>query len=284
MTASLLAPALACPRCHGDLDKDLRCVGCGEAGYRQDDRLHFGGFTDDELRRDPLNRLKETAKRRLGRLYPVAVDLLAPVLVRDFVRPFLRTFDLDTELVLDLGAGTNRYDPRVVCVDGGAYATVDLVSDLRTLPLRDGSAAGVVSVAVLEHVPDPAAHVAEMLRVLRPGGRVLCFVPFMQPFHASPHDYQRYSAAGLARLFADFEEVTVGVGAGPTSSLLWVLQEWLALLLSLGSRRLYRMLVPLMWVLSPLKVLDVVLARHPEAAVAASGLVVRARKAHSRAS
>lgn len=279
-----LAAALACPGCRGPLDAGLRCTECGRAGRRDGQRLNFGGFADEELRGDPLNRVKESAKQRYGRLYPLAVDVLAPVLTRDFVRPFLREFDLDRDLVLDLGAGTKRYDPRIVCVDGGAYAGLDLVSDLRTLPLRDGTAAGVVSVAVLEHVPDPAAHVAEMRRVLAPGGRVLCFVPFLQPFHASPHDYQRYTRAGLATLFRDFSDVTVRVGAGPTSSLVWVLQEWLALVLSLGSRRLYRLLVPLMWVLSPLKLLDLVLARHCEAAVLASGFVVEARNAQSRAS
>ena len=131
---------------------------------------------------------------------------------------------------------------------------------------------------MLEHVTDPQAHVAEMRRVLAPGGRVVCFMPFMAPFHASPHDYQRLTHAGLETLFKDFEVLSVRVGAGPTSSLLWVLQEWLALVLSLGSRRLYRLLVPLMWLLSPLKVLDLVLARHPEARVVASAFVVEARK------
>jgi SAM-dependent methyltransferase len=276
--ADRLIAALACPRCRCPLGETLRCEDCGRAGHREGRRIHFGGFTDAELRGDPLNRLKEAAKHRLGRLYPLAIDVLSPVLVRGFVRPFLAGFDLDRDLVLDLGAGTNRYDPRVACVDGGAYGTVDLVSDLRALPLRDGAAAGIMSVAVLEHVPDPQAHVAEMHRVLAPGGRVLCFVPFMQPFHASPHDYQRYTGAGLRTLFGGFEVTSVRVGAGPTSSLVWVLQEWLALALSLGSRRLYRALVPVMWLLSPLKILDLLLARHPDAGVAASGFVVEARR------
>lgn len=240
--------------------------------------MHFGGFADAELRADPLNRIKEVAKRRLGRLYPLAIDMLSPVLIRRFVRPFLASFDLDRQLVVDLGAGTHRYDPRVPCVDGAAYGNVDLVCDLRTLPLADDSVAGIVSVAVLEHVPDPDEHVAEMRRVLAPGGRVLCYVPFVSPFHASPHDYQRYTDAGLRTLFRDFEVISVEIGAGPTSGLLWVLQEWLALALSLGSRRLYRALVPLMWLLSPLKLFDLALARHPEAGVVASAFVVQARK------
>jgi hypothetical protein len=44
------------------------------------------------------------------------------------------------------------------------------------------------------------------------------------------------------------------------------------------SERLYRLLVPVTWVLSPLKYLDVVLIHHPAAQVIASGFVVEATK------
>ncbi|MGV9776870.1 methyltransferase domain-containing protein [Streptosporangium sp. NPDC003464] len=272
------AAVLVCPSCRVPLDGSYTCARCGAGGRRVGDQLRFAGFGDAELRDDPLNRIKESVKRRFGPVYPLAIQLVSPVLLRRFIRPFLASFDLDRDLVADLGSGTNRYDPRVLCVDGGTYANVDIVGDLRTLPIGDGALAGIVSVAVLEHVPDPRAHVEEMWRVLRPGGRVLCYVPFMQPFHASPYDYQRYTQAGMRTLFDRFDVLSVRVGAGPTSAMLWMLQEWLALLLSFGSRRLYRGLIPLMWLLSPVKFLDVLLARHPSAAVAASGFVVEARK------
>ncbi len=273
-----VASALVCPSCRLSLDESYRCTACGGGGHRVGDRLHFGGLADTELRDDPLNRIKETAKRRFARVYPLAIQLVSPVLLRRFVRPFLATFDLDRDLVADFGSGTNRYDPRLLCMDGGAYDNVDIVGDLRMVPISDESLDGVVSIAVLEHVPDPEAHVEEMWRVLKPGGRVLCYVPFMQPFHASPYDYQRYTRAGMEILFRRFDVLDVKVGAGPTSALLWVFQEWLALLLSFGSRRLYRALIPLMWLLSPIKFVDLLLARHPNAAVLASGFVIEARK------
>jgi SAM-dependent methyltransferase len=269
---------LTCPACHAPLDAGLTCGACGNAGRWRGEQLDFGGFADEELRSDPLNRVKETVKRRFGKIYPAAIGALSPVLGRGFVRPFLGTFDLDKDLVADLGAGTHRLDPRLICVDGGAYQNVDIVTDLRRLPVADDSFAGAISIAVLEHVPDPAAHIAEIRRVLAPGGRLLCFVPFMQPFHASPYDYQRYTQVGLAEQFADFEVVNIAVGAGPTSGMLWVLQEWLAMVLSFGSMRLYRALVPLTWILSPLKLLDLLLARHKAAPVIASGFVIEARK------
>jgi SAM-dependent methyltransferase len=276
--AERIRTVLACPSCHGKLDDDLTCVQCGQMGRREEDRFHFGGLRESELRQDPLNRIKESIKRRFGRVYPTAIAVLAPVLPTRFAKPFLRSFDLGTALVADLGSGTHRRDPNLVCVDGGEYGEVDIVGDLRTLPLVDGCLDGLISVAVLEHVPDPPAHIAEMYRVLKPGGRLLCFIPFMQPFHASPYDFQRYTDVGLRQQFGQFDVLGVRVGAGPTSALLWVLQEWLALVLSLGSRRLYRVILPVMWILSPLKVIDLLLARHPNAAVIASGFVIEARK------
>jgi SAM-dependent methyltransferase len=273
-----LASVLACPSCHGRLDGDLTCTACGAAGQRAGTQLRFGGFDDEVLREDPLNRLKETVKRRFGRVYPLAISVLSPVQSVNFVKPFLRSFDLDRDLVADLGSGTHRRDPRLLCVDGGAYANVDIVTDLRRLPLADGSLSGAISLAVLEHVPDPAAHIAEIRRVLAPGGRLLCYIPFIQPFHASPYDFQRYTDVGLREQFHGFEVLSVRVGAGPTSGMLWVLQEWLAIVLSFGSTRLYRVLLPLTWVLSPLKLLDLLFARHPAAKVIASGFVVEARK------
>lgn len=273
-----LAGVLVCPTCHGPLTGDLACTQCGVAGKRHGHQLRFGGFGEAELKQDPLNRLKEGVKQRFSRIYPMAISVLSPVMSVRFVKPFLDSFDLDRDLVADLGSGTHRRDPRLVCVDGGNYHEVDIVSDLRHLPVAEGSLAGAMSIAVLEHVPDPAAHIAEILRVLAPGGRLLCFVPFMQPFHASPYDFQRYTNVGLREQFPGFEVVDVRVGAGPTSGLLWVLQEWLAMVLSFGSSRLYRLLVPLTWILSPLKVLDLLLARHPAASVIASGFVIEARK------
>jgi SAM-dependent methyltransferase len=269
---------LACPTCHGRLDDDLACVRCGQIGKWTGTRFNFGGFGESELRQDPLNRIKESVKRRFGRLYPTAIAVLAPVLPTRFAKPFLRSFDLSRELVADLGSGTGRRDPDLVCIDGGEYGEVDIVGDLRTLPLAADSLSGVLSLAVLEHVPDARAHIAEMYRVLRPGGRLLCFVPFMQPFHASPYDFQRFTDVGLREQFRQFEVISVRVGAGPTSALLWVLQEWLALVLSFGSRHVYRAILPVMWILSPLKLIDLLLARHPNASVIASGFVIQARK------
>ena len=243
----------------------------------------FGGLSEDVQKQDWLNDLKAKAKRRLGRFYPLAMEALSPVYGDSGVDRFLASFDLERELVCDLGAGTRSHDGRVVCVDGYGYETVHVRADLTSLPFADGSLSGVLSEAVLEHVPDPAVHVDEIFRVLKPGGRVHCYFPFIAAFHASPHDYTRLTLPGLRRLFRRFSIDGTIVAGGPTSGLLWTLQEWLAIAGSLGSERLYRALVPATWLLSPLKYLDKLFIHHPAAHVIASGFAIEATKPESAA-
>ncbi|KUI24344.1 SAM-dependent methyltransferase [Mycobacterium sp. IS-1742] len=50
-------------------------------------------------------------------------------------------------------------------------------ADAQRLPLRDESVDAVVSVAMLQLIPDPAVALAEMVRVLRPGRRMAVMVP-----------------------------------------------------------------------------------------------------------
>jgi len=52
-----------------------------------------------------------------------------------------------------------------------------LRADAQKLPLRDETVDAVVSIAVLQLVPDPVAARAEMARVLRAGGRLAVMVP-----------------------------------------------------------------------------------------------------------
>jgi SAM-dependent methyltransferase len=276
---------LACPDCRVPLESDLdghaatcsRCERQFQLGSRQ---FIFDGFAQQDLTADWLNRVKEAAKKRLGRLYPLMIKLLSPVLfsANSQIKSFIKSFETNQDLVADFGSGTSQYQERVLCVDGASYPNVHVVCRLERSPFQDASLAGILSIAVLEHVPDPGMHVNEMYRVLRPGGRILCYVPFMNGYHASPDDFQRWTISGVKKLFREFEMLSLRAGAGPTSAMLWVLQEWIALTLSFGSQRLYRLLMPLTWILSPIKLIDLLLVHHPAASVIASGFVIEARK------
>jgi arsenite methyltransferase len=52
-----------------------------------------------------------------------------------------------------------------------------LRADAQRLPLRDGTVDAITSIAMLQLVPNPATALAEMARVLRPGGRLALMVP-----------------------------------------------------------------------------------------------------------
>ncbi len=62
----------------------------------------------------------------------------------------------------------------------------DLHIDLQDIDLPDASLDTVLSAHVLEHVPEPDRALAEVRRVLRPGGRLFLQVPLLQGNTAPP--------------------------------------------------------------------------------------------------
>jgi hypothetical protein len=71
------------------------------------------------------------------------------------------------------GAGTGAITADLTMDD------VDVRCDAESLPLPDASVALVVCTDVLEHVPDDRAALAEIRRVLEPGGHTLVHVPIL---------------------------------------------------------------------------------------------------------
>lgn len=96
-----------------------------------------------------------------------------------------------------------------------------LVCDAHDIPFADGSLDGVVAQAVLEHVVDPHRCVAEMHRVLKPGGLVYAETPFIQQVHGGRCDFTRFTLLGHRRLFRRFEEIDGGPACGPGTALAW---------------------------------------------------------------
>ncbi|HZC94035.1 MAG TPA: methyltransferase domain-containing protein [Mycobacterium sp.] len=76
-----------------------------------------------------------------------------------------------------------------------------LRADAQRLPLRDQTVDAAVSIAVLQLIPDPAATLSEISRVLRPGGRLAVMVPTLRP----PIDLWRILPNGGAHVFGEDE-------------------------------------------------------------------------------
>lgn len=67
--------------------------------------------------------------------------------------------------------------------------------------LADETYDSALCLEVLEHLPDPAAALAEIHRILAPGGVLVCSAPHLSRLHEEPHDYYRYTRHGLRYLF-----------------------------------------------------------------------------------
>ncbi|NQU10570.1 methyltransferase domain-containing protein [bacterium] len=83
-----------------------------------------------------------------------------------------------------------------------APALHDLYCDVTALPFGRGVLDGILCSEVLEHVADYRVAIAEIARVLRPGGRVLITCPFLYPLHG-PADYWRFTPQALDLLLRD---------------------------------------------------------------------------------
>lgn len=133
--------------------------------------------------------------------------------------------------VLDVGAGSvvekNRRagqhtlaDKYAQLVQQRGYFGTDIepginvmfVADAHLLPIADNSLDGVIMVSVLEHLYDPIRAVDQIARVLKKGGVYFSYAPFYHPYHASPHDYFRFTEQGYRHLLRNFSRVELASG------------------------------------------------------------------------
>lgn len=83
------------------------------------------------------------------------------------------------------------------------------------LPIEDAAFSGVVSDQVLEHIEgDPQRAVDECFRVLKPGGVAVHATCFMNPVHAAPGDFWRFTPDALRLLVAEHGTVLDAGGWG----------------------------------------------------------------------
>jgi ubiquinone/menaquinone biosynthesis C-methylase UbiE len=185
----------------------------------------------------------------------------------------------DETVAINLGSGNSNISDKITNVDIFPFKNVNICCDIESLPIIPDSVDVIINIAVLEHVPNPENVMNEVYRVLKPGGTVFTYYPFMQPFHASPYDYSRRTVEGLKLLHQRFELKELRIGAGPTSGFLWVFQEWLAIFLSFGIKRIHHYVYLFIMIITfPLKYLDFLLARYSTSYNIASAFILIAQK------
>jgi SAM-dependent methyltransferase len=141
--------------------------------------------------------------------------------------------------VLDVGCGDRPYDAlftgadKLIGFDVPSNPRADVHGTIDAIPVDDASFDAALCLQVLEHVPDPAAAIRELRRVVRPGGRVLLTTHGVYPFHPNPDDLWRWTHQGLERLFrtnAEWTSVTVSPGAGTAATTAMLVNHGLDLL------------------------------------------------------
>jgi SAM-dependent methyltransferase len=106
--------------------------------------------------------------------------------------------------VLDVGSGTKPYAPwkkptvRWIGIDVAPGPGVDILIPANgAWPLESASYDAVLCTQVLEHLSNLELTLQEVVRVLKPGGRLIVSAPFIYNEHGALGDFRRFSADGL---------------------------------------------------------------------------------------
>jgi len=159
------------------------------------------------------------------------------------ISPYFKQFNqIENKKIINIGSGGYRPIKNAINID--PYRQADIKAFGENLPFTDNSIDLAICVGVLEHVKKPLDIVNEIKRVLKPNGLIYIEVPFLQPFHAAPNDYYRWTENGILELCKDFKKIDCGVATSSGSSLAWIILEFF-------SSRISRALVKI--ILWPLK-------------------------------
>src|SRR3989338_2770518 len=185
------------------------------------------------------------------------------------------------KLVLNVGSGLRYYGSFVINLDQVFLPNVSVLGSAEALPIDNESVGGAILEHVLEHVPNPEQVLAEVARVLSPGGWFYLETPFIVPYHEGPYDFRRWTLVGLKHLAGDsFSVEESGVAMGPGTALMHLLRETFATALSFNNLIIYRIIrVVTGWFTFWLKYIDVFLQQDDQFGhICAAGLFVLLRR------
>jgi SAM-dependent methyltransferase len=131
----------------------------------------------------------------------------------EFVRHFGLTELESGKEILDAGSGhlSEQYQRDEILASGAALSTcdlnpgpgVDVVADISEMPFESDRFDVVLCTQVLEHVKKPAVVVAEIFRVVKPGGAAIFTAPQSSPLHNLPWNFFNYTNLGLRLLLEE---------------------------------------------------------------------------------
>lgn len=179
-------------------------------------------------------------------------NYLAREPVEKAMRGFARRFRKEHS-VLDIGCGYKPYaslfSGKYVGVDPLEIVQPDIVAPAWSIPVADNSFDGIILNQSLEHIQNTQGTVAEIKRILKPGGLCIVTVPHTMKNHSEPikiektpyasqinteelpywqEDYYRFTKFGLVVLFKDFKIETLRETSGYIGTLLQLVNYFFA--------------------------------------------------------
>lgn len=162
----------------------------------------------------------------------LSIPIVWPPLQEE-LRGYLQYF---TGNVLNAGAGDRDISSFISGklfnqdLPGGLHnKNIHFYASLDNIPMKDESFDSIICNAVLEHVENPNKVIKEFSRILKRGGYLYLCVPFLQPEHLDPGDFQRYTKYGLKKLVEEngFSVVKLEGVHSVYHTLARIVQDWL---------------------------------------------------------
>lgn len=277
-----LTSCMGCPTCHTRLVPEVSCLVCATCG----DRFPVAAEATLPIllpKNSPFFNPKFASFERTTSLgtrkkgYRALRFLPRTNVTRMSRRVFEQFHRMAGEgIVLNIGSGERSPKRNVnwINLDIRPHANCEVVGDAHCLPFRDESIDAIHSVSVFEHLRHPFRVASEVTRVLRPGGTMICDVPFAYPIHGSPYDFFRYTPDGLKSIFDGLDTIEVCASLGPCATLALFTERIADALLPGKAGFPLRWITA--WLMQPMKYLDPwIVRRNPDSA---TGFTILMRK------
>ncbi|EAW42963.1 glycosyltransferase [Nodularia spumigena] len=129
---------------------------------------------------------------------------------------------------LNIGAGATKSPiPKCIEIEYSIWKNTTVVGDAHQLPFQDEIFDAVVCLNVFEHLYNPNLAAKEILRVLKPGGKLILQTAFLQPLHEEPIHFYNATKYGLLNWFSEFniDKCHVSENFNPALTLGWLSSE-----------------------------------------------------------
>ena len=155
---------------------------------------------------------------------------------REIFRNWISAVEGDRLRVLDVGGRIQPYREllgarvdRYLAIDIEITPLVDVIARGEKIPVASSVFDLVICTQVLEYIPNPALLIAEIHRILKPGGSLLLSAPAMG-IQDAEEDWWRFFPGSLRTLMSAFGEVQIAPEGGSVSGFFRIINSGLNVL------------------------------------------------------